>query len=373
MDPFPSSWIITPKESGRAQSSLSPQPCPPSPTPSNSSLPFEEPVPLRRRKHARPYRHYCECDGMGHHDDIYPLSKRDYPPFPKDYPDWPIFFRHNVSSHLTPGYMPRSRSPYPLRQHYSANYKQLRRSPSITSTLLSFTETADDSPPPSPHPEPYSHYSTHFPSAWILPGPAKHEADHSKWRLSSASSADPDIGQLSFPANSKSKPTSSSKSPAAISRAKASSPQPSSASKLPIKLPIRRSVRRRVEATPTPIIPNGVAKTNPNPYASSVSTEKALDLMAELKGEPPQVDKGEQIGIWVERVSRHGSFPSSTNDMVIIPLGSGLDPKSKEKAVNFGMEIDMAFSDASGLGDAPHVTQAMHENYSIYSESTNKS
>jgi hypothetical protein len=97
--------------------------------------------------------------------------------------------------------------------------------------------------------------------------------------------------------------------------------------------------------------------------------------MAELKGERPQVDKGEQIGIWVERVSRHGSFPSSTSDMIMTPLGAGSDGESKAKVVkvvSFDKDIDIDCSDASGLGDAPHVMQGMHENYSIYSESTNK-
>lgn len=180
------------------------------------------------------------------------------------------------------------------------------------------------------------------------------------------------MGQPPFPAKSKPKPTPPSESPAAISEAKAPSPPPSIASKLPIKLPIRKSTRQRVEATPTPIIPNEVAKTDVNANAASPNTDKARDLMAELKGERPSVDKGEQIGIWVERVSRHGSFPSSTNDMIMTPLGAGSDEESKAKVVNFDIDIDMDCSDASGLGDAPHVTQGMHENYSIYSESTNK-
>jgi hypothetical protein len=361
MDSFPSSWIITPEESGSAQSS------PPSPTLSILSLPFEGPPPPRRREHIPLYRHFCECDRNGNHDDIYPLSLKDYPPFQKDYLPWP-FLRGNVSSHLTSGGAPRTHSPLPLRQHHSADHRQSRRSSSIASTLHSFTEIAEESPPPPPHPEPYGHYSTHFPSAWLLSGAAGYGTHHTKRRLSSASSADPDIGQPPFPAKSKPKPTPPSESPAAISQAKAPSPPPSVAS----KLPIRESTRQRVEATPAPIIPNEAAKTDVDANAASRNTDKARDLMAELKGERPKVDKGEQIGIWVERVSRHGSFPSSTNDMIMTPLGAGSDEESKAKVVSFDKDIDIDCSDTSGLGDAPHVTQGMHENYSIYSESTNK-
>jgi hypothetical protein len=159
---------------------------------------------------------------------------------------------------------------------------------------------------------------------------------------------------------------------AANSQAKAPSPLSSGASKLLVELPIRNSTGQLVGAVATSVVPKVVASTSGDVDATTWNIETARGVTAELEGEPPQVDKGEQIGIWVERVSRHGSFPSSTNNTVITSLGAALDEDTMAKVVSFDIDIGMDCSDASGLGDAPHVTPGMQENYSVYSESTNK-
>jgi hypothetical protein len=167
-------------------------------------------------------------------------------------------------------------------------------------------------------------------------------------------------------------PTPPLKTTAATSHVKAPSPLPSGASKLPVKLPIRNSTRQLDGAVATSVVPKAVASTSDDVDATTWNIETARDVMAELKGEPPHLDKGEQIGIWVERVSRHGSFPSSTNTAVITSLGECLDEDTMTKIVGFDIDVGMDSSDDSGLGDAPHVAPGMLENYSIYSESTSK-
>lgn len=105
--------------------------------------------------------------------------------------------------------------------------------------------------------------------------------------------------------------------------------------------------------------------------------------MAELKGETSQeVDMGVQIGMWVDRVSSHGSFPSQsiTATTTTKDTSRTLDEERRANVIvsssggGFDMDVDMDGSDdASGLGDAAHVPRGMlHENYSVYSESTNR-
>jgi hypothetical protein len=166
-------------------------------------------------------------------------------------------------------------------------------------------------------------------------------------------------------------PTPPLEATAAICEAKAPSPLPSGASKLPVELPIRNSTGQLVGAVATSVVPKVVASTSGDVDATTWNIETARDATAELEG-GPQVDKGEQIGIWVERVSRHGSFPSSTNNTVITSLGAALDEDTMAKVVDFDIDRGMDSSNASGLGDAPHVAPGMQENYSVYSESTNK-
>jgi hypothetical protein len=57
---------------------------------------------------------------------------------------------------------------------------------------------------------------------------------------------------------------------------------------------------------------------------------------------------------------------------VVTSLGAALDEDTMAKVVGFDIDISMDCSDDSGLGDAPHVAPGMQENYSVYSESTNK-
>ncbi|KAI9766515.1 MAG: hypothetical protein M1840_006472 [Geoglossum simile] len=185
-------------------------------------------------------------------------------------------------------------------------------------------------------------YSTRFPSSWLLPAQ-----------------------------NSASSVTSFGRRPATrVGTLRASTPlssaTPLSATSIPKsafrnELPIRTSIHAGGSHAVTGIRDSFVAEAEASPEAMGMRDH----MMSERNGEPTYLNKREDIAVWVR--SLDPTTRVSASESILSSIDNRLSSTRGKHPSSFD-ESDL--SDASGLGDVPHITQEVPDTYSIYSTST---
>ena len=216
----------------------------------------------------------------------------------------------------------------------------------LTTHPLSREVWAATMTPPPPQQGTSGRYSTHFPSSWLLQA---QNGANSMTTFGHIPATRVETLRPSAPVT----PLSPVTPPSATSI-------PTSA--LRPELPIRTPIYASTEHERTGIQDSFIHEADAFPEITRVRD----DVLSELKGEPTYPNKEEEIGIWVQsldhttRVCASGNVPSSVDNR--------LCSAGEKHPSSFDNETDL--SDASGLGDAPHVTQEVPDTYSIYSTST---